>query len=380
MKSSPFKITPITLYSVWLFSLFVLIGCSTDATEEAVVPDSEMNDDPTKEDDKGDELDGGQEEPDIPDTGAVTFENGFVLNESRSLTNLVLSDEEYTKFITGEGDLKMVSQKAYEHMNDDFDFIIILSVEEIQPNDLFYGRATPVQNTVQGLGSTIYDLSGNYGSDGRLKAIIYMPRVEYIRNGPFLHEIAHSWGNKGFIPSTVGGHWGYASTAGQLGGFDELVDLGNGTYKGRLNDRDGFGTFANGGNSIVYGNLELYLMGLIGPDALESVQVAINPERGSGTGEFTAEAIEVYTPEALIAEHGPRIPSVMDSQKDFTALAVIISKEPISAEEMTTITTNLDNFSQQGAPDASWGALKNFWMATQGKATFSFQVQQQTLR
>ncbi len=380
MKISLFKVRHISFYSIWLFSFLILTACSTDATEEELIPDSEMSDDPIAGDDKEDNKEDGQDEPDTPTTGAVTFENGFTLNESRALTNLVLSDQEYSNFISGEGDLKMVSQKAYQYMKDDFDFIIILSVEETQPNDLFYGRATPVQNSVQGLGSGTFDASASYGSSGRLNTIIYMPRAEYIRNGPFLHEIAHSWGNKGFIPTTVGGHWGYASTAGQLGGFDELVDLGNGTYRARLNDRDGFGTFANGGNSIPYGNLELYLMGLIGPDALTSLQVAVNPQKGSSAGEFTADAVELYTPEALIAEHGARVPTVMNSQKDFTALAVIISKEPISEEKMTEITNNLDNFSKQGNPDSSWGSLNNFWMATQGKATFSFEVQQQTLQ
>ncbi len=384
MNNSPFKLRQVSFYAIWLFSLLLLAACSTDATDEVLTPDAEMSDDPTAEDDKEDDtednMEDEQDEPGTPDTGAVTFESGFTLSESRSLTNLVLSAQEYNKFITGDGDLKMVSQKAYQYMKDDFDFIIILSVEETQPDDLFYGRSTPVQNKVQGLGGGTYDLSANYGSSGRLNAIIYMPRAEYIRNGPFLHEIAHSWGNKGFIPTTVGGHWGYASTAGQLGGFDELIDMGNGTYKGRLNDRDGFGTFANGGNSVAYGNLELYLMGLIGPDALEAIQVASNPVRGTTAGEFTADAVEVYTPEALIATHGARVPSAMNSQKDFTALAIIISKEPISEEKMATITNNLDNFSQQGAPDASWGSLNNFWMATQGKATFSFEVQQQTLR
>lgn len=86
----------------------------------------------------------------------------------------------------------MVSEKVYEYMHDEFDFIIILSVEAAQPEDLFYGRSSQVSNKIQGLGRTTCDYTAAYGSDGRLKSIIYMPRVEYIRNGPFLHEIVHS--------------------------------------------------------------------------------------------------------------------------------------------------------------------------------------------
>ena len=152
----------------------------------------------------------------------VTFEEGFLLDGDRRLASLIVSLLEYDVFIEGEGDLKLVSEKAYQYLKDDFDFLIILSVEAVQPPDLFYGRSTGVQNAVARLGSGTYNNSSAYGSAERLKSIIYMPRSEYIKTGPFLHEIAHTWGNKGFIASTVGGHWGFASTAGQLEGFDQL--------------------------------------------------------------------------------------------------------------------------------------------------------------
>lgn len=359
----------------YILSLLLVLSCSTDQMKEEVTPDSlteEMQDPKEVEDPK----DGSE----MPTSGSIVFEENFVLNEDRSLINFVLSESEYNKFITGEGDLQMVSQKAYTYLKDDFDFIIILSVEASQPADLFYGRSTPVQNQIQGLGNGSYDNSGSYGSYGGLKSIIYMPRTEYVVNGPFLHEIAHTWGNKGFIPTTVGGHWGYASTAGQLGGFDELVELGGNLYKGRLGDNDGFGTFANGGNSIPYGNLELYLMGLIGPDDLENIQVAVNPEPGSASGEFTADAIEVHTAADLINEHGARVPSYEDSQKEFRALAVIISKASLDQDKIDVVQASLENFSRTSAPDANWGNANNFWMATQGKASFSFDVLQESIK
>lgn len=314
-------------------------------------------------------------------SGTVVFDNNFSLDESRSVASYVLPQGEYDKFLAGEGDLQLISQKVYEHLNDDFDFIIILSVETVRPPDLFFGRSTLIQNQVQGLGISTYNNAPAYGSDERLKNIIYMPRTEYIKSGPFLHEIAHTWGNKGFIPTTVGGHWGYASTAGQLGGFDELISMGNNTYRGKLNGKDGFGTFANGGNSIPYGNLELYLMGLIGSDELEDIQVAINPEWGQNAGEFTADRIETYTAQNLIAEHGPRSPSAATAQKDFKAVAVIISKETLEPSKIDDIKVDLENFSKAGTPDPEeWGSTNNFWMATQGKATFDFVIDQDSFK
>jgi len=348
--------------------------------KDVELQESEMEEMQEPENEDMENPDENEEPNELPTTGRIEFDDAFILDEERIFVNHVLSQSEYEKFITGDGDLEMVTNKIYEHFNDDFDFIIVLSIEETQPEDLFYGRSHPAQNQVQGLGIGTYDNSASYGSSGRLKSVIYMPRTEYIRNGPFLHEIAHTWANKGIIPTTVGGHWGFASTGGQLGGFDELVDLGNNTYKGRLFGEDGFGTFANGGNGLPYGNLELYLMGLIGAEELETVQVAVNPEVGSSAGEFTADQIDSYTAEDLINEHGARIPSVQDSQKAFRALAVIISNSAVDQPKIDEINLNLENFSRASAPDSNWGSLNNFWMATQAKASFEFEVLQESLK
>ncbi len=355
--------------------LLLLASCSTDEIKEGAPIDSESGEGGSNE--NGEEP---KNDTETPTSGSVEFEEGFVLGKDRLFTSLVLSTTEYTKFISGEGDLHMVSEKAYAFLKDDFDFIIILSVEESQPDGLFYGRSTSVQNQVQGLGGGTYDSSANYGSNGRLKSIIYMPRTEYIRNGPFLHEIVHTWGNKGFIPTTVGGHWGYAGTAGQLGGFDELVALGGNSYKGRLNGNDGFGSFANGGNSIPYGNLELYLMGLIGPEDLDDIQVAVNPEPGNAAGVFTADGIDLHTAAELIADHGTRLPTHENAQKAFKALAVVISTTSLDQDKIDAVHANLENFSRGAAPDASWGGANNFWMATQGKASFEFVVLQESIK
>lgn len=357
--------------------LFTTISCSKDETiSEDSIEDEIVPDDTTDDDDDPDETN------DTPDntTGKIVFEPNLSIDDSRTVVSYVIPQNEYDKFLAGDGELKLISEKVYEYVKDEFDFIIILSVEAVKPPDLFYGRSTLVQNKIQGLGNNTYNSASVYGSADRLQSIIYMPRAEYIRSGPFLHEIAHTWGNKGFIPTTVGGHWGFASTAGQLGGFDELIDQGNNSYLGKMNGNNGFGTFANGGNSIPYGNLELYLMGLIGADELESIQVAINPEWGQNAGEFTADEIQMHTAQSLIAEHGERLPSVSDSQKEFKALAVIISAEALDQEKVDDIKLDLENFSRPSAPDAYWGSTNNFWKATQGKASFKFVVDQVSLK
>lgn len=367
-----YPILPKFIRAFSILFLAFLTACSTDEIDEVLADETatETTDNP----DGNDEPEAETPEPQNPTIGVISFEENFILNEERSFANFVLPSAEYNKFITGDGDLRLISNKVYEYLTDDFDYIIILSVEDSQPDGLFFGRSSSISNTVAGLGGNTFDNTASYGSDGRLKNIIYMPRLEYIRNGPFLHEIAHTWANKNFLPTTVGGHWGYAGVGGQLGGFDELVNLGGNSYQGRVNGRDGFGSFANGGNAIPYSNLELYLMGLISSDALEAVLVAVNPEQGSSFGQFTADAIETYTPQEMLAANGARVPNHMNSQKEFRALTVIISKEQLDDERMETAHAYLDNFSRLAAPDDSWGTLNNFWLATAGKASFSFDV------
>ncbi len=355
-----------------LFSFFFTnISCSKDTPDDIeVFDDAESPNDP--EDDQNSE--------DTGTSGTIMFDENFILDEDRKLISFILPDAEYNKFLEGDGDVKMVSQQVYEYFNDDFDFIFILSVEENQPNGLYFGKSYKVKNDIQGLGMSIYDGAAEYGSQGTLKSIIHMPRTEYIVTGPFLHEIAHYWGNHGFIPTTVGGHWGYSGTGGQLGGFDELINLGNNTYQGKLNGSNSFGTFANGGNSVPYSNLELYTMGLINANELEPIQVAENPQPTQEAGKFTADSITIKTGEALIAEHGDRVPSEQNSQKAFKAITIVISTSLLSQEKIDMVNRDLENFSRKGALDSYWGNTYNFWGATGEKASIEVQVSNNNIK
>ncbi len=366
-------VIPIKIFVlIILFSFFFTnISCSKDTPDDIeVFDDAESPNDP--EDDQNSE--------DTGTSGTIMFDENFILDEDRKLISFILSDAEYNKFLEGDGDMKMVSQQVYEYFNDDFDFIFILSVEESQPDGLYYGKSYKVKNDIQGLGMSIYNGAAAYGSQGTLKSIIHMPRTEYIVTGPFLHEIAHYWGNHGFIPTTVGGHWGYSGTGGQLGGFDELINLGNNTYQGKLNGSNSFGTFANGGNSVPYSNLELYTMGLINANELEPIQVAENPQPTQEAGKFTADSITIKTGEALIAEHGDRVPSEQNSQKAFKAITVVISTSLLSQEKIDTVNRDIENFSRKGALDSYWGNAYNFWGATGEKASIEVQVSNNNIK
>jgi hypothetical protein len=355
------KITATALRTFIFSLLVVLASCSKEQADDII--ENEVNEEVGM--------------PIPPDSSELA--DDFIMDESSRVVNYILSKNEYDKYLEDEGDFTLITKKVYAHFKDDFDFVFVLSNEQDVPEGLYAGISYKVQNDVEGIGMGIYDGSGSYGSEGRLKSAIHMPVPSFIRNGPFLHEIVHYWGNQGFIPTTVGGHWGYSNVGGQLGGFDEVIAQGNNTYQGKLEGANGFGTFANGGNSVPYGNLELYLMGLIGADELHEVQYADNPE-SQGFGMFTADEIITLTPAQLVAEHGNRVPTPEYAQKEFNAITVVLSHEKMSESDLTTISSNLENFARKSAPDSSWNGLYNFWQATQQKASISIQLTEENLK
>ncbi|WP_029447035.1 hypothetical protein [Cellulophaga baltica] len=359
MKSLNFSFK--SLFAI-LFVTFFNYSCSSDenTTMEEPIVQEEV------------EADGGDtttEDDDVDDTEAIFLTDNLIVDASKAFVNYTLPAVDYQKYINEEGDVRDITKEIYNHFNDDYDLIVILAVETLKPEGTAYGITTPAKNSIQGLGGSVFDATSSFGSDGRLNGVVFMPRTEFVQSGPFLHEIAHLWANKGFIGTTVGGHWGYASTGGQLGGFDTLEDLGSNTYKGTVAGRTSFGTFANGGNSIPYSNVELYVMGLIPESELAAIQVAINPVAGNGAGEFTADEIKTYTAQELIAANGKRIPSYEVAQKEFTALTVIISPEnAIEDTKKEAIVTSLEDFFKQGPSSES---TYNFWTATGERAHFS---------
>jgi len=378
-----------------LFFISTIVSCSNDGAviEEPIdkVSKKEPEDDccPSKEGDGNDQGGDGNDQGDDgnednnDNSKGLELAPDFILNPGRRFVNFILPADEYYEVLWRQKQVgfKKISQKVYEHFDDVYDFMFILQVEDRQPWFHYYGISAALQGNTEGIGGSIYNHAPSHGSANKLKCIISMLRTEYIVWGPSLHEITHYWGNFGFIDTQDPGHWGHSSIGGQLGGFDELRDLGNNTYQGRLKGRDGFGTFGVSDhsdysmNSIPYGNAELYIMGLIGIDELNDIQVAVNPrDYDRISGRFDADEIKTLTPSDIVELHGPRIPNVADSQKEFKAITVVLSKEKLSKERIDKINLDLENFSREGDPDPYWENNLNFWKATQRKATMSTKI------
>lgn len=291
---------------------------------------------------------------------------------------LTVPAAEYSRWRVGDVDgatLQSTTASLYRTLDDAFDFVILVDDEEdIDPDAKYYGLHAFVRNDVSGFGLSEFDASAVYGSDVRLKGVIILTLRDALAGGPSLHEIMHQWANYlgPLLPGDDGGHWGFSSVGGQLGGwqYGTLVDLGGGLYSAKgPQGHTTFGKVANGGNSLPYAPLELYLMGLIEADEVtEPIQVADNASWvDASSGTFRASGIRQVTISDVIAAVGPRVPGPEGSQRQFRGLVVLVGAEEPTQDVLATFDADVERFSRPADDGLSY--LFNFWEATGGRAS-----------
>lgn len=309
---------------------------------------------------------------------ALQVSDSIYIGLSNNVANLVMSAEDYDSWIQNDGFQKtaqpaVITKKLYQYFEDDFDVIMLITNEKEKPQTIsYYGINRPVANSVEGIGRGIYSNASYYGSEGKLFSLMYLPYMDAIMYGPTLHEFCHCWANYA-IPTAVSGHWGICggNTKGQLGGFVQSTLLTNVDDIANKYSVEPFGVNANGGNGVPYSEFELYLMGML---PIESVQeFDAFPDVPSETFQycddskqricFLADTRNHYTPSSLIDLLGQRVPDYTTSQKQFKALFVILSKEPLTSEEWTKCESSVGWFCRTSDDGTR---LYNFWEATRG--------------
>tara|TARA_B110000285_G_scaffold207713_1_gene247310 strand:- start:617 stop:1846 length:1230 start_codon:yes stop_codon:yes gene_type:complete len=321
----------------------------------------------------------------------ITFNLGtqgqeIVIHQNNRVASLQIPTSEYNDWIAKNGIFDgtlstALIQNIYKRFEDSFDFIFLILNENTKPDGKAYGRSRLVSNNVSGIGKQLFNNANDFGSNGKLKALIELTQIDFLRSGPSLHELMHTWANSAIPTETVDalgtnltsyanwGHWGFTggSSKGQLGGFDQstLVSNGGNSYTVNL-----FGPNANGANSVPYNELELYLMGMIPVTSVSNFDVfskitslAINTDQTRLT--FVATKT-TYTPESLENLLGARSPASDTYQKDFKALVMILTDEPVSNDKLEFLDDQVEKFSRTSSDDSS---SFNFWEATNGLGT-----------
>jgi hypothetical protein len=270
-------------------------------------------------------------------------------------------------------DILSVGQRVFEKFPDAFDFLI-LNPGALVPGGL-RGAYLSASNDVLGIGRPISDDTADWGSGGRLQGLLALNLTD---GGPVIHEIGHRWNL--FVGAGLGlqqcspAHVGVAGTGcGPLGGFEaaSLVDNGDGSWS-VSNSCVSIG--GAGADVVPFNPLNLYLMGLIPPSEVPPIPVPVNVDCNSfvqdfanNTLTFEADGMTTITIADLIAEHGPRIPDVSSSQRDFRlGWMVPINRVP-TPTEAGWIQYRAEYISRQEVGPQPFRVT--FWEATGGRAT-----------
>ncbi|MEJ5225128.1 MAG: choice-of-anchor X domain-containing protein, partial [Anaerolineales bacterium] len=230
-------------------------------------------------------------------------------------------------------------RKLYSVLPDAFDMAMVTpGMQMLKDTGGFLENipyALTVANDVRNIGMKIEDNSAQFGSAGRLRMVIYnsFGGLDVVD-----HEIGHMWGVQ--IGSKLGltqadrtdfldaYHWNVNSdTGGQM----QLFYIGDSGFGHFVPNSDG-STWRFVDNISVnadqpYSPLELYVMGLIGPEEVPPIRIFTSPPDMTDSQRVTVAAYKTITIQDIIeAEGGERIPSVADSPKNFT-LAYIVAQD-----------------------------------------------------
>ena len=272
---------------------------------------------------------------------------------------------------------------------DEFDFLIfVTSLYQFEDQRLLHYHSRtknfnptyfPVSNDVEGIGLPISSNSKS-GSSGRLQGMIRLASYRMMAHrGVVSHELMHRWANY-IIPSSSGGHWGFSSANGIVGGFDiaDLIDLGEGQFAVRGVYRGG-GTFNKDGHGPDrYSPIELYLAGLMPAEEVPDIWVGEDVEWARDQAGkvplaqgkyriFKPGRVSTYTIEDVIAEHGKRVPDASQSQRDFRAAVIMLidKNHPATRRQLDLLSVYVAKY---GCPGIIGSRSDNFDLVTGGRA------------
>jgi hypothetical protein len=226
----------------------------------------------------------------------------------------------------------------YRWFADDFDFLAVVHAVRYFENRTYTG----VRNDTRGLGQSLFDSSAVYGSAGHLQGVINYPIDTFFDLGEkgSLHEIGHRWMKYLQLPALKPGgpHWPISDLAYGIMGFSIPPSGAGGDFPHQLMSQPG-GDYLVHQTTVAttYNDLELYLMGLVPPEAVGSHFVFDNQNQISQLhdGGVLHGPVTTVTIADIVAQDGARSPGVADSQKSFrTGTLVLSSGRLLNASEM----------------------------------------------
>ena len=252
------------------------------------------------------------------------------------------------------------------------DFVVV-SGPTSDPLTSYAGRFVRVYNDEEGFGVGPYDASATFGATGTLRGVV---RTAYLPNPILLnHELGHNW--FGFLDSSLelsNGHWaaierpssGFGSEAH---GVYQAFDSADGdTVRARYDVPPGYS----------YNDLELYLMGLIGPDDVASpIRTLVDPQLVGyeyRTALFTARGVRDVSMDEIVAAEGPREPAAGRAQTAFSLFTHVVYDRPLTDVEFTFFDALLQDYERPTSTVSTRAGGRTFEDATGGRATMTTRI------
>jgi subtilase family serine protease len=237
-----------------------------------------------------------------------------------------------------------IANEFFKTHKDEYDFLVIFSNFDFQmPEKEARAFYMGVKNDTQGLGQDVFDYTESFGSNGKLQGTVDMGNLSRIATSPLdpkfeetlsilSHEMMHRWAafvkfkeTNGALSSALLGHdsahWSF------------LLDSGGSVMYGNKWQDNGNGTFTSTtpqSEMKLYSPLELYLMGMIGPDKVPPMLLINSP--GVDTTQLPEAGVTVtgtaqyVTIDQVIAAVGPRLPDFSIAQKNFKSAFIFITR------------------------------------------------------
>ena len=259
--------------------------------------------------------------------------------------------------------ISSVTDTIYQDLPDAYDFFMFFSTNKVEsvpwltPSNFNAGFHVSVQENFTGGGSSPFDNSSTYGSDGRLLGLNVLDAYgRGIRGANATHELVHQWAAYGTYLGDGTGHYLDNSSVGSLVGAFEWIDNFDGTFT--VNPDEG----RNGAYQAA--PMDKYLMGLIGPEEVPTTYLANDSAPSPFSGEpILPEHIEsTVTMNNIIGADGFRTPGPADAQRDFNLAFVAESHQRLlTPTEMTYYEILADHYTKELPPEDSDPYITDGW-------------------
>jgi hypothetical protein len=232
-------------------------------------------------------------------------------------------------------DAVAVSQAFYRSHPDSFDQLIIWTDTRVTTTDTFAFETT-VANGIEGIGQTIFDLSGDFGSAGRLQSYAVMddlskypadPTTRLLGENNTLSVLAHEVGHRWLAYFEFRDHTGQQSDAllgRQQSHWSFFFDTDASVMEGNDIEALGGGSFRTVAAVRGYSRLDQYAMGLVPPTEVPPFFYVADPVNLSETRDresapdvgvtFNGTRRDVLIDD-VIAIHGQRVPAAEASPR-----------------------------------------------------------------